>query len=187
MSDLKEEIAVQAAAAIVEEGLDYGSAKQRAYAHLTGRRGGRIAREDLPSNEQVTLAIREHLAIYEPEAHAQRLRDRQASAERLMFRLTGFDPWLMGALADDLALAHSGIQLACVAESAKELGIALLNQGLSAEATHLAHPSGPGEVEALQFDWEGTPATIRVVPRVHGLRNQGGIQLSELQSRLHKE
>jgi hypothetical protein len=93
----------------------------------------------------------------------------------------------MGALADDLALAHSGIQLACVAESAKELGIALLNQGLSAEATHLAHPSGPGEVEALQFDWEGTPATIRVVPRVHGLRNQGGIQLSELQSRLHKE
>ena len=95
MSDLKEEIAGQAAAAIVEEGLDYGSAKQRAYAHLTGHRGSRIAREDLPSNEQVKLAIREHLAIYEPEAHAQRLRDRQASAERLMLRLTRFDPWLM--------------------------------------------------------------------------------------------
>ena len=66
MSDLKEEIAVQAAAAIVEDGLDFWSAKQRAYASLTGYRGGRIAREDLPTNEQVQLAIREHLAIYEP-------------------------------------------------------------------------------------------------------------------------
>ena len=187
MSDLKEEIAVQAAAAIVEDGLDYWSAKQRAYASLTGHRGSRIAREDLPSNEQVQQAIREHLAIYEPEAHAQRLRDRQGSAERLMLQLREFDPWLMGALAEDLALTHSGIQLACVAESAKELGIWLLNHGLSAEATSLPNPTGVGEVEALQFEWEGTPTTIRVVPRPHGLRNQGGIQLSELQSRLNKE
>jgi len=187
MSDLKEEIAVQAAAAIVEDGLDFWSAKQRAYASLTGYRGGRIAREDLPTNEQVQLAIREHLAIYEPQAHAERLRDRQASAERLMLQLTEFDPWLLGALAEDLALVHSGIQLACVDESAKDLGIGLLNRGISAEATSLPNPAGPGEVEALQFEWEGTPTTIRVVPRAQGLRNQGGIQLSELQARLHKE
>jgi hypothetical protein len=187
MSDLKDEIAAQAAAAIVEDGLDYLSAKKRAYANLTGHRGSRIAREDLPSNEQVQAAIREHLALYEPEAHAERLRDRQASAARLMTRLADFDPWLLGALAEDLALAHSGIQLACVAESAKDIGIWLLNEGLAADATSLPNPTGPGEVESLQFDWEETPTTIRVVPRVHGLRNQGGIQLSELQSRLHKE
>jgi hypothetical protein len=104
-----------------------------------------------------------------------------------MLQLTEFDPWLLGALAEDLALVHSGIQLACVDESAKDLGIGLLNQGISAEATSLPNPAGPGEVEALQFEWEGTPTTIRVVPRAQGLRNQGGIQLSELQARLHKE
>ncbi|MEY4083630.1 MAG: hypothetical protein RL483_999 [Pseudomonadota bacterium] len=184
MSDFKSEIAAQAAAAIVEDGLDYQSAKRRAYEALTGHRGSHVRHEALPSNDQVQAAIREHLALYEPQAHPERLRARQSSALRLMALLQPFEPWLMGALAEGLALPHSGLQLACVGESAKEMGIELLNHGLDAEATELPNPVGPGLVEALQFEWEDLPTTIRIVPRASGLRNLGGLQWSELQDRL---
>ncbi|MFN5448992.1 MAG: UDP-N-acetylmuramate--alanine ligase, partial [Burkholderiales bacterium] len=46
---LKAEVAAAAAYLIAEEGLDYASAKRKAYARVTGGKGHRISKEALPS------------------------------------------------------------------------------------------------------------------------------------------
>ncbi|MDH4052827.1 MAG: hypothetical protein OEU93_14730, partial [Rubrivivax sp.] len=61
MTDLARQIAAAAAAMVVDEGMEYAAAKRKAARDL-GRRSPRQA--DLPSNEQVEDAVREHIAVF---------------------------------------------------------------------------------------------------------------------------
>ena len=84
---------------------------------------------------------------------------------QLMQRLSAYQPVLMGALANGTATAFSVIHLGCRAESAKELAIDFLNDGISVEATELANPAGQGMVEGLLLDWQGHPVVITTLAR----------------------
>lgn len=166
-SNLRYEIAVAAAAMIAEEGLDYSSAKRRAYERITGGKGSRIAKEALPSNEEIEQAVREHQAIFQSEEQPKRLQQLRVKALALMALLKDFSPAITGAIANGTASEHSDIHLHCFADSAKELGIFLLNHEIQSEAGFMpnARPGQP-DVEALAIQWQGELATIAVYPEL---------------------
>jgi hypothetical protein len=165
MSSLRHEIACGAAQLIAEEGFDYQSAKRKAYERMTGGLGGRIAASDLPSNQEIEEAVRDHLALFADESQRAHCEAMRRAALQLMQRLSAYQPVLMGALANGTATAFSVIHLGCRAESAKELAIDFLNDGISVEATELANPAGQGMVEGLLLDWQGHPVVITTLAR----------------------
>ena len=61
---LRTELAMTAARMVVEEGLEYGPAKQRARKLLAKRGGLEINRTDLPDNDEIEAEVREHLALF---------------------------------------------------------------------------------------------------------------------------
>lgn len=182
MQTLQLEIAAIAAQLIAEEGLDYASAKREAAGQI-GPLAARLGRERLPSNEQVEEALRNHLALYHADTQPQLLRARRESALRLMQLLAPTELWLLGAVANGTATEHNGLFFAAVADSAKELGIQLLNLDIDHEAVWLPDADG-SEDEGLHLLWEDIETQIRVVPRAQGLRRHSALSLSELQSLL---
>ena len=188
-SNLRYEIAAAAAAMIAEEGLDYSSAKRRAYERITGGKGNRIAKEALPSNEEIEQAVREHQAIFQPEEQPKRLKELRLKALGLMALLKDFSPAVTGAIANGTASEHSDIHLHCFADSAKELGIFLLNQNIASEAGLMpnARPGQP-DVEALAIQWQGELATIAVYPELESrLGSQKQARLLRLSTRALQE
>lgn len=168
-SSLAQEIAHCAARMIAEEGMDYANAKRKAYLQITGGRESRIARQMLPSNEQVEEALREYQQIFQADHQPQRLLSLRRKALELMKLLKDFSPTVTGAIANGTAGEHSDIHLQCFADSAKDLGIFLLNQGLDAQATTLPHfRGGRQEVEALVIRWQGEMAVIAIYPHQDG-------------------
>ncbi|WP_374585664.1 hypothetical protein [Ideonella dechloratans] len=126
-SDLSEEIAAAAARLVVDEGLEYPSAKRKAARDL-GRRGGRQG--ELPSNEQVEDAVREYIAIFCADTQPDELRALRELALRWMERLAPFRPHLAGAVWRGTATRLSNIVIDLYCDDPKSAEIAFLNEGL---------------------------------------------------------
>lgn len=186
MPSLRHEIACGAAQLVAEEGFDYQTAKRKAYERITGGLGGRIAASDLPSNQEIEEAVREHLSLYADEDQRAHCESMRRAALQLMHRLEAFQPVLMGALANGTATAFSVIHLGCRAESAKELAIDFLNDGIQVEATELTNPVGQGTVEGLLLDWQGHPVVISTLPHGGLPRRVTSLSAQELQLQLHR-
>lgn len=167
---LRAEIAAAAASLIAEDGLDYATAKRKAYERITGARGSRIARETLPSNEEVEEAVREYQQIFQSDSQPERLEALRGKALSLMELLEDFSPLVTGAISNGTAGDYSDIHLQCFADSAKDLGIFLLNRDIAAEAASMpgSRPGAP-EVEALVIQWQNELAVIAVYPE-HEMR-----------------
>ena len=160
---LRAEIAAAAASLIAEEGLDYASAKRKAYERITGGKGSRIAREVLPSNDEVEDAVRDYQQIFQSDTQPARLRALRMKALALMRLLQDFNPTVTGAIANGTAGEYSDIHLQCFADNAKAIGIFLIDQHISAQAATLPHfRPGQPEVEALAIQWQGELATIAI-------------------------
>jgi hypothetical protein len=134
MSAIAEEIAAAAARLVVEEGMEYGPAKAKAARDL-GRRSGR--RADLPGNEQVEDAVREHLALFHAETQPGELRALRELALHWMQRLEAFRPHVAGAVWRGTATRLSALHLDLYCDDAKAAEIALINAGLRFDADHL--------------------------------------------------
>ncbi|KAB0585435.1 hypothetical protein F7Q92_00650 [Ideonella dechloratans] len=126
-SDLSEEIAAAAARLVVDEGLEYPSAKRKAARDL-GRRGGRQG--ELPSNEQVEDAVREYIAIFCADTQPDELRALRQLALRWMERMAPFRPHLGGAVWRGTATRLSNIVIDLYCDDPKSAEIAFLNEGL---------------------------------------------------------
>ena len=187
MHSLRDEIAASAAQMIAEEGLDYQSAKRKAYDRITGGHRGRIAQEALPSNEQVEAAVRDYLAVFCADHQPARLRSLRQLSLSLMRRLADFQPSLFGAVANGTATEFSGIHLACVSDNAKALGLFLLDQGLQPEAVMMPHPAGRAEVEGLVFDWQGETVVVAVLESPGLPKRLGAVSAPQLQALLDRE
>lgn len=162
---LRAEIASSAAAMIAEEGLDYASAKHKAYQRITAGRGRRIARQDLPSNEEVEHALREYQQIFQSDTQPARLRALRLKALALMRLIAEFNPAVTGAIANGTAGEHSDIHLHCFTDTAKSLGIFLIDQHVRHDAVELPHlRANQPDVEALALHWQGELATIAIYP-----------------------
>jgi hypothetical protein len=161
------EIAALAAAMIAEEGLDYGTAKYQALKRILNPAKRSHAQELMPSNDEVLEALREYQATYLAEEQTQRLYELRIKARELLVLLNEFSPKIMGAIANGTADQHSSIHVVCHAESAKEIGIFLLNHGISNEATSLASGHYEREPqEALTFRWLGEYAAVTIEQKI---------------------
>lgn len=166
--DARSELAAAAARLIAEDGLDYASAKHKAAAAVFGVAGG--ARSALPDNAQIELELRRYLATFVPQ-HAATLAALRQLALQLMRRLEGFQPHVVGAVLNGTATEHSDIHLQLFVDSAKEVELFLLDQGVEFEVTEGGRQTGE-PVEVLQLvvrpaRTRGMPARVGVVIEVH--------------------
>ena len=120
-----EEIAAAAARLIVDEGMDWGPAKQRAARDLG------LPRAALPGNDEVEAAVREHIAIFHADTQPAELRALRELAAQWMARLAEFRPHLTGAVWRGTATRLSNVHLQLYCDDSKAAEIALLNRGLS--------------------------------------------------------
>jgi hypothetical protein len=143
---VRTEIAVRAARLMAEDGVATpAQAKRKA-----GRSMGISAREVLPDDEEVIAALREHLALFEPE-HESLLRELRQAALQVMTELREFNPVLIGAVADGSATDYSAIELQLNADSGKEVEIFLLNRNIR----YQAEAPGPNyEASLCCNEWE---------------------------------
>ena len=143
MNSEKAEIAAVAARLVVEEGLDFGSAKRRAAKQL-----GASARQGLPDNESLQQAVEEYIAIFCAESQALELAALRVLALQWMDRLAVFQPYLGGSVWRGTATRHSDIFLQLFCEDPKSAEITLIDMGVRFQARLVTGLQGE-KVDAL--------------------------------------
>lgn len=143
MQALKETVSAHAARMIVEEGLEYGSAKRRAAKQL-----GVSARNALPDNDQIEDAVREYIDIFCKETQEEELRALRTLALEWMRRLAPFRPHLAGAVWRGTATRRSDIYLQLFCDDPKSAEINLIDQGIRFEVRTVTGFAGEA-VDAL--------------------------------------
>ena len=162
-SSASEEIASAAARLVVDEGMEYAQAKRKAARGL-GRRVRVHA--DLPSNESVEDAVREHLSLFCADTQPGELLALRRVALRWMLHLAEFRPHLSGAVWRGTATRLSAIHIDLYCDDAKGAEIALINQGIDYE---VSAADGEAEVHYLSLAEPcaelGEPVTLHLAVR----------------------
>lgn len=143
MDDEKSEIAAVAARWVVEEGLDFAAAKQRAVKLL-----GLATRAPLPDNLQMEEAVQEYIAIFCSDTQPQELRVLRELAAQWMQRMAAFAPYISGAVWHGWATQNSDVFLQLFCDDPKSAEIALIDAGVAYEP-HTMRGIHGGSVEAL--------------------------------------
>jgi hypothetical protein len=166
-----EEIAAAAARLVVEEGMEYTAAKRKA-----GRDFG--ARAELPTNEEVEDAVREHIEIFCADTQPAELRALREAALPWMQRLAEFRPHLSGAVWRGTATRLSTIHLDLYCDDPKAAEIMLINAGVDYDSGSIARPGGrsgePLHVLSLSAPNRalGEPVTVHLI--LHDTDDQRG-------------
>lgn len=145
MTDFTEEIAAAAARLIVDEGMDWGPAKQRAARDLGAPRAA------LPGNDEVEDAVREHIAIFHADTQPGELRALRELAALWMERLAEFRPHLTGAVWRGTATRLSNVHLQLYCDDSKAAEIALIDRGLDFDVAETTAGRGR-QVDMLIID-----------------------------------
>lgn len=132
-----DDIAATAARIIVEEGLEYGPAKQRAVKQLH-----LPARTRLPDNDTIEEAVFEYLSLFCADTQPAELRALRELAAVWMTRLAEFRPHLCGAVWRGTATRLNDIHLQLYCDDSKSTEIALLNQGIDYDVGSAPGPRG---------------------------------------------
>jgi hypothetical protein len=166
-----EEIAAAAARLVVEEGMEYAVAKRKA-----GRDFG--ARAELPTNEEVEDAVREHIEIFCAETQPAELRALREAALPWMQRLAEFRPHLSGAVWRGTATRLSTIHLDLYCDDPKAAEIMLMNAGVDYDSGSIDRPGGRGgePLHVLSLSAPnralGEPVTVHLI--LHDTDDQRG-------------
>lgn len=126
-SSVSLQIASAAARLVVDEGMEYGQAKHRAARDLAPQLG---RRPELPANEWVEDAVREHIALFCADTQPAELRALRELALRWMERLAEFRPHLGGAVWRGTATRLSNVLIDLYCDDPKSVEIAFLNRQL---------------------------------------------------------
>lgn len=172
MDTVKQEIAAEAAAGVVDEGLDYGQAKRRAVKKL-----GLDARVALPDNDMVEAAVREHIALFHADTQPAELRALRELALVWMERLAEFRPLLGGAVWHGTATQLSDVYLQLFSDDPKAVELALINRGVDYEAQSVTGLHGR-TVEALSL--RSRCEALQTWVGVHLLVNDGQAERGSL-------
>ncbi len=123
MDTLRSELSAVAARMVVDEGLDYGPAKQRALRLL-----GLPLRTELPGNDEIEDAVVDHIAIFCAETQAEELLALRRLALVWMERMAIFRPHLGGAVWHGTATRLSDIYIQLFCDDCKSAEIALIDR-----------------------------------------------------------
>lgn len=138
-------LAQAAARLMAESGLrDYALAKRKAAAQL-GIHDRRLS----PSNEEVELALREHLQLFQHHSQTEQLQQLRHTALQAMKLLAPFNPQLVGPVLQGTADRHSPIYLHLFADTSEEVTIFLLEHRIPFEQAERHVVYAPGREEHL--------------------------------------
>lgn len=143
-----EELALMAARLVVDEGMEYVAAKRKA-ARAYG------SRVELPSNEQVEDAVREHIGIFCAATQPPELQALREVALLWMDRLAAFRPHVAGAVWRGTATRLSSVHLDLYCDDPKAAEIAMINAGERYDSGALDRP---GRREPLNVLTVATPS-----------------------------
>ncbi len=138
-SALTAEIAATAARLVVEEGMEYGPAKQRA-ARALGRHSTRSA--EMPDNATVEDEVRSYLALFCADSQPAELAALREVAAHWMERLAEFRPHLTGAVWRGTATRLSSVHLQLFCDDPKSAEISMLNLGIDFDIGSINGPRG---------------------------------------------
>jgi hypothetical protein len=166
------EIAAFAARLVVDEGMEYAAAKHKAARALFGP-GRRV---EMPSNEVLEDAVREHIALFCADSQPAELRALREAALPWMQRLAEFRPHLSGAVWRGTATRLSSLHLDLYCDDPKAAEITLVNAGIAYDAGALDRPGQREPLNVLTLSVPnrdlGEPVTIHLI--VHDLQDQRG-------------
>ena len=157
MASTRASIASAAARLIAEDGItDFHFAKRKAARQL-----GLPEHAALPDNAEVEAELRTYWTLYQDEEHVALLQNLRQTALELMELLVDFRPYLTGSVLDGTAGPHSNIDILLFADSAKEVEIFLLNQGI--DCAH-AEPRNERAEAVLMVETEDATANLIILP-----------------------
>ena len=157
---MRARIAAAAARIMAEEGIDdFALAKRKAV-----RRLGAPESEALPGNEEIEIALREYLALYQADEHPERIAELRRVALEAMRALERFNPYLTGPVLAGLAGPHAQIDLQLFPESSKEVELFLLDLNIAYEASDERRYTGDRArtVAVISLYWQGVPLRLSV-------------------------
>lgn len=128
---LRQTIAIRAARLVAEEGMEYALAKRKAARDILGNQ--RVPGGVLPDNDEIEEEVRAYQALFQADTQPLHLLHLRRQALQLMERLSEFNPYLCGAVLNGTATQHSDIHLQLFCDSAKDVEIFLLNEGVEFE------------------------------------------------------
>ena len=163
-----EEIAAVAARLVVDEGMEYAGAKRKA-----AREHGR--RAELPSNEQVEDAVREHIGLFCADTQPAELRALREVALLWMQRLAEFRPHLAGAVWRGTATRQSAVLIDLYCDDPKAAEIALINAGENYDSGAIErHGSEPLNVLTVATPSRALGGPVTVHLSLHDRDDQRG-------------
>lgn len=172
-----EEITAVAARLVVDEGMEYGAAKRKA-----ARDFG--ARLELPSNEQLEAAVREHIELFCADTQPAELLALRQAAAIWMVRLAEFRPHLSGAAWRGTATRLSSVQLDLYCDDPKAAEIALINAAVDYDVAGINRP-GREPLNVLTVSERsaalGEPVALHLL--LHDLDDQRGALKPDAQGR----
>lgn len=175
----RQEIAAAAARLVVEEGLEYGPAKQRALKSL-----GLPPRTELPDNQLLEDAVREHIEIFCADTQPGELRALRTLALVWMERLAEFRPHIGGAVWHGTATRLSDIYLQLFCDDPKAAEIALIEHRVDYEPRTVRGFRGePVEALSLRSRCEELGEWIGVHLMIHDHDDQRGALLPDAKGR----
>ncbi len=155
---MRERIAHQAARIIAEDGVtDFGAAKRKA-----ARQVGAPDSRNLPTNGEIESALTSYQALYHADEHRDRLLSLRTLARDSMRIFEHFRPQLVGGVVTGSIGRLSSIQLHLYADSAKDVELYLLNQGVPFSAKENRLFIGSREVMTPAFIIETEEALIEL-------------------------
>lgn len=156
MRDL-ETLLATAAGHVVDDGLDYAGAKQKA-ARSLGYRG------NLPPNEALEDAVREHIAVFHADEQPAELLALRRLALDWMQRLAPLRPHLSGAVWRGTGTRRSAVMIDLYCDDPKAAELQLLDLGLDFDAGPAGPASRGGDVTDVLSLWVPCRALGERVP-----------------------
>lgn len=161
--DSKWEIAQLAAQHIVDEGMAWGAAKRHAAESL-----GLSRRVDLPDNDLVLQAVREHIALFGGADQAEIQRQLMQVALVWMDRMAAYRPHITGAIWLGIGTQWSDIHLDLYCDDPKMPEIDLLNQGVAFDVGQATNAKGQDISQLVVLEKpEGWHHGVAVVMSLH--------------------
>ena len=161
--DSKWEMAQTAAQHIVDEGMAWGAAKRHAAESL-----GLNHRTDLPDNDTVLEAVRDHIALFCPDSQAQTQCDLVKVALVWMDRMAQYRPHITGAVWLGIATQWSDIHLDLYCDDPKMPEIDLLNKGVPFETGQTTNAKGQDVAQLIVLERPvGWPHGVAVIMSLH--------------------
>lgn len=151
----REHIAQLAARLIAEDNItDFALAKRKAARQLNLPEG-----KNLPTNQEVEIALRQYRDIYQPE-HGEIVAALRRKAYGVMQRFDAFKPYLVGSVLNGLAGPHSDINLIIYSDNPKSVELFCLNNNI---AYRLDSRRGEeADFPTLTFDLDDTLVRLSV-------------------------